>query len=160
MGLRLFRPTGLNTAPQHGYRMAIRRAFFRPISPYGAQYGLLAPPISPYGAQYGSAAPPRGARLSRGFAPLTPGCILAPLQGAGGSRRLFFGFVAPPRGRVCPGVAQRLPRATQIPQQRRSSLLLAITPTIRYHGHLYCRAATPPSTMTEEANHGQISQSR
>ncbi len=36
---------------------------------------------------------------------------------------------------------------------------LAITTIISYNDHLYCRAATPPSTMTEEANHGQISQS-
>ena len=121
MGLRLFRPTGLNTAPQHGYRMAIRRAFFRPISPYGAQYGLLAPPISPYGAQYGSAAP-RGGAFVPGFRSAYPG------------RHRALSNAEPPYS-------------------------IAITPTISYNDirdQWHARRAT----MTEEANYGQISQSR
>ncbi len=38
----LFRPTGLNTGFFRPIARWAIRAFFRPISPYGAQYGLLA----------------------------------------------------------------------------------------------------------------------
>ena len=71
-----------------------------------AQYGLLAPPISPVGLNTASR---RGyvlvslrayaALSSRGCASLTPGCVLAPFQGA----RCVDDCL--------PGVALRLPRA-------------------------------------------------
>ena len=50
--------------------------------------------------------------------------------------------------------------AASSPRQRRALSTLAIVTIIRYNGHLYCRATALPDAMTEEANHGQISQYR
>ena len=67
--------------------LSLNTGFWRPISPFGLNTGFgyaIAPfgairsayrPISPNGLNTGSLS-------SRGCAPLTPGCILAPFQGA------------------------------------------------------------------------------
>ena len=111
--LRLFRPFGLNTASQSRYclwQYALHCA--PPISPLRAQYGFVAVLCARFTARIrtafflggGHSRAPRAlcclpapygrrnkkgwARLHRGCASLTLGCVLAPFQGASFPRQI------------------------------------------------------------------------
>ena len=67
-------PFGLNTGFWRPISLSLNTGFCYAIAPFGAIRSAYRP-ISPFGLNTGSLS-------SRGCAPLTPGCILAPFQGA------------------------------------------------------------------------------